>query len=470
EHYFKTIDETVAEMDVPLLDEGQVIGILNFESATEGAFHAEDVLFLETLAGQAILAIKKAQAYEREKRFAARFRLLYEAGQELGKITEMDQLSIAYQTIVRLAQELSHSPVVIRRYDEKSKALMLAYTSWHRYSPPSLKLELSEGFNGKVARELRTIVIDDVDNCSGDDFPRRPADPTIRSILVTPIRFKDRYYGNLELTHEAVAHFHDKDQEFFEGLALQLAETLYRLEITQERRDLEQRAQEAEVMISTAQSTYELTHRLGNDLGLVEFWVATIEEELHRLNVDSPLIDGTLDYINNAVGKVMSLSESLRTELRNGEDNERFILLPPGVLLEDAQHSVLLPSTIQVHLEVEGDVACVLVIHQLIADALRNLVMNAKEAMPQGGQLTLRAQNRGRSVALEVIDTGVGISEEHSARIFDLFFSTKLSSGFGLWSTRRNVLKNRGTLEVKSELNKGTTFTLLLPRAEENFV
>jgi signal transduction histidine kinase len=86
--------------------------------------------------------------------------------------------------------------------------------------------------------------------------------------------------------------------------------------------------------------------------------------------------------------------------------------------------------------------------------------------MPGGGKLTLRARNAGRYVALEVIDTGTGIPHEQQEKIFELFFSTKHGSGFGLWSARRHVLKNRGELEVSSEPGQGTTFTVLLPRDE----
>jgi signal transduction histidine kinase len=65
-----------------------------------------------------------------------------------------------------------------------------------------------------------------------------------------------------------------------------------------------------------------------------------------------------------------------------------------------------------------------------------------------------------------VSDTGAGIPPEHLGHIFDLFFSTKdQGSGFGLWSAQRNALKNRGKLEVFSQINQGTTFALLLPRA-----
>jgi len=67
---------------------------------------------------------------------------------------------------------------------------------------------------------------------------------------------------------------------------------------------------------------------------------------------------------------------------------------------------------------------------------------------------------------LRVRDTGVGIAPERLSQIFGLFFSTKGSSGFGLWSARRNALRNHGDLKVESKLGEGTTFVLLLPRAD----
>jgi GAF domain-containing protein len=76
--YVSTIHETTSELDVPLLDGDEVIGVLNFESSKENAFSKEDLDFLLTLAGQAILAIKKAQAYEREKRLAADRQTLFD--------------------------------------------------------------------------------------------------------------------------------------------------------------------------------------------------------------------------------------------------------------------------------------------------------------------------------------------------------------------------------------------------------
>jgi signal transduction histidine kinase len=116
--------------------------------------------------------------------------------------------------------------------------------------------------------------------------------------------------------------------------------------------------------------------------------------------------------------------------------------------------------------QIEDDMAMLRGIQSLVADILRNLVANAIQAMPGGGTITLRSRNAGRYVALEVSDTGVGIAPERKSQIFGLFFSTKGSSGFGLWSARRNALRNHGDLSVESKLGEGTTFTLLLPRAD----
>src|SRR5439155_2537373 len=105
----------------------------------------------------------------------------------------------------------------------------------------------------------------------------KQSDPKMHSFVVTPILFKDRYYGNLGLRHEDVGHFRGTDIHFFEGLAQQLASTIYRLETAQARQELEQRALSAEEMSSIGQSAFEVTHRLSNDLGLIGLYISNIQ-------------------------------------------------------------------------------------------------------------------------------------------------------------------------------------------------
>jgi signal transduction histidine kinase len=96
-----------------------------------------------------------------------------------------------------------------------------------------------------------------------------------------------------------------------------------------------------------------------------------------------------------------------------------------------------------------------------------NLCLNAVQAMPSGGRLTLATHGTPRSIAIEVTDTGRGIEPEHLDRIWDPFFTTKApgkGTGLGLSITRTIVEKHGGTIEVRSEQGRGATFRVELPR------
>ena len=101
--------------------------------------------------------------------------------------------------------------------------------------------------------------------------------------------------------------------------------------------------------------------------------------------------------------------------------------------------------------------------------AMLNLIRNAQNAMPSGGELILRTRRRPDDpggARLDVIDTGVGIPPEDRPRVFDAFFSTRArGTGLGLPMTRRIVEAHGGTIELDSEPGKGTQFSLLLPAA-----
>lgn len=102
----------------------------------------------------------------------------------------------------------------------------------------------------------------------------------------------------------------------------------------------------------------------------------------------------------------------------------------------------------------------------LMKQALLNVVINAVQAMPDGGTLTLRAFASSQAAVLEVHDTGVGISPEIRDKIFNLYFTTKKSgSGIGLAMTYRAMQLHNGALDLDSEAGQGTTFRFMLPLA-----
>jgi signal transduction histidine kinase len=98
---------------------------------------------------------------------------------------------------------------------------------------------------------------------------------------------------------------------------------------------------------------------------------------------------------------------------------------------------------------------------------LINLIRNAREAMPSGGQLTLQLARDNGGVILRVIDRGEGMTEEQHARIFDLFYTTKAhGTGLGLPLSQQIVAAHGGSMACESAVGQGTTFKLWFPAAQ----
>jgi signal transduction histidine kinase/CheY-like chemotaxis protein len=105
-----------------------------------------------------------------------------------------------------------------------------------------------------------------------------------------------------------------------------------------------------------------------------------------------------------------------------------------------------------------------------LRDVLVNMIFNAVDAMPKGGVLRLASEDRNGWAAIEVSDTGVGMTEEVRARVFDPFFTTKSAGGMGLGLAVSYgvVSRHGGSIEVESEVGRGTTFRIKLPAAESS--
>lgn len=104
----------------------------------------------------------------------------------------------------------------------------------------------------------------------------------------------------------------------------------------------------------------------------------------------------------------------------------------------------------------------------LIKQAILNLLLNAVQAMPGGGELIVRLSvRRGRAI-LEVIDTGKGMTSEERSKIFEVYYSTKPGgSGLGLPTTLRIIREHQGSISVESEPGKGTRFLISLPLTKQ---
>lgn len=133
-----------------------------------------------------------------------------------------------------------------------------------------------------------------------------------------------------------------------------------------------------------------------------------------------------------------------------------------------------LAANIQIKTFLPADLPAVLLDADLFKQALLNLMLNAEQAMPEGGQITLQAsvekcdQPAGsQMVCMSIIDTGRGMTAEVQAKVFEPFFSTrKGGTGLGLPTTRRIIEAHGGSIALQSEHGRGTKFTVRLPVAD----
>ncbi|KHE91296.1 MAG: hypothetical protein K8F52_12515 [Candidatus Scalindua rubra] len=99
-----------------------------------------------------------------------------------------------------------------------------------------------------------------------------------------------------------------------------------------------------------------------------------------------------------------------------------------------------------------------------IKQALLNVILNAQQAMPNGGELIVRTYQNGENIFIDITDTGVGIQKGKIDKIFQVYFSTKKTgTGLGLPTAKRIIEENKGTIDIRSEDGKGSSFLIKLP-------
>jgi signal transduction histidine kinase len=121
-------------------------------------------------------------------------------------------------------------------------------------------------------------------------------------------------------------------------------------------------------------------------------------------------------------------------------------------------------QNVVIHWHAEPDLPQVMLDPEMFEKVLLNLMLNAEDAMPDGGTLTLQARAEPGKVILDVIDTGCGMDAELAARVFTPFVTTKSNgNGLGLATSRKIVLAHRGAIRVQSAPGLGSKFTIELP-------
>jgi len=225
---------------------------------------------------------------------------------------------------------------------------------------------------------------------------------------------------------------------------------------------------QAAKLASVGELAASIAHELNNPLATVSL---RIESVLGRTPADDPR-RRALEIIEQETKRMGGLVASLLQFSRRGEEKVSTVDIREELTkaLELIQH-LLRKRQVTVVQELAPDTPTIYADRQKLRQVFLNLLSNAGDAMPQGGTLTLRSapgtlDNGQPAVQIEFVDTGVGIPAEQVKRVFDPFFTTKLEgqgTGLGLPICRRAVEDHHGTIQIFSEVGKGTTVRIVLP-------
>ncbi len=253
----------------------------------------------------------------------------------------------------------------------------------------------------------------------------------------------------------------------------------------EEKRNLEARLQRAEKMEALGTLAGGVAHDLNNVLGIV---VGYAEMLLDNADESSPLRSGLLNILNGGQ-RAAAIIEDLLTLARRGVSGRTVLNL--NKIIIDYQKSPEFANLSSHHplsrvrTDLEPDLLNISGSSIHLGKTLMNLIINAIEAMPEGGELTIRTANRyldkplqgydevreGDYVVLSVSDTGQGIPVNDLKRIFEPFYTKKVmgrsGTGLGLAVVWGTIKDHHGYINVQSEEGKGSTFTLYFPVTRE---
>jgi PAS domain S-box-containing protein len=227
----------------------------------------------------------------------------------------------------------------------------------------------------------------------------------------------------------------------------------------------------SERLAALGRVTAGVAHEVKNPLNSMRLWIENLkeavpqEQEVARQGLK--ILDSEIDRLDRVVRTFLDFNRPV--ELRLEETSLGELLLEVVAVAQPQINK----SGVHATLECGEEVPPVRADRPLLKQALLNLVLNACEAMPEGGALTLAvsAAGGGDRAHITITDAGRGIPLEYRGKIFQLYFTTRPGgSGIGLATTFRIVQMHGGSIDFTSEVGRGTTFTIELPASRAHGV
>ena len=458
-----------SELAVPLEVNGEIRGVLNVDSDRVDAFSADDQELLEELAVQAAKVIQNTWLYEQLRLKARLFESLASVSRTINSTLNLDE---ALRVITHEACVLMQARMCsLMMLDESREWLDLraSYGAGKAYlKKPRLSVE--ESVLGVVVRRKKPLQLENVQTSSRYQNVEVARREGLISLLSVPLLFAGQAIGTLSVYTGQPYNFSNEEIRILSALAELSGIAIEKARLYERIVDVEEQLRQNEKLSALGLLAAEVAHEIRNPLTVVKLLYHSLDlkfADKDPRSKDARLIQAKIEHLNKIVERILAFARTTEPQLAPVNLNELIDEL--GLLV---RHK-LANQNVKLLRDLAPDLPLVMGDAPQLEQAFLNLILNAAEAMPEGGTLVIksravrlpRASEKPTFVSVEVKDTGKGMSEELQRRAFTAVLSTTKAkgTGLGLAIVGRIIETHRGKIRIKSRLQHGTSIILTFP-------
>ena len=466
--YVPVHEHTRSELAVPLEINGVLSGVVNVDSDKPSAFDENDLALLTELASQAALVIHNAFLYEKSLIRANLFESLITVGQAINSAVDLDE---ALAAITREAASLMNAKTcALQLLDESSSHLTLVAS--HGAGEAYLNkpdVDIAESFLGSVVNLKKPLQIENVQTSNAYQQQDIAREEGLVAMLSIPLEFGGNAIGTLNVYKEEAYVFSNDEIHIATALAELSALAIEKARLLERIVESEELLRQNEKLSALGLLAGEVAHEIRNPLTVLKMLYHSLELEFPEDDPraeDVRIMGEKMDHLNTIVEQILTFARNAEPSLKPTDINKLIDDLRILVRRKMAQQNV------ELEIQLEDNLPTVKADGPQFSQVFLNLTLNALEAMPNGGSLTIESRtiqlNKGVTVPthvrIEFRDTGCGMDAESRERAFTSLLNTSKpdGAGLGLAIVGRIVESHGGRIKIKPS-ESGTTFSILLP-------
>lgn len=451
-----------AELAVPLEVDGEVRGVINVDSDRADAFSADDQELLQELANQAARVIQNTWLYEQLRLKVMLFESLASVSRTINSMLNVDE---ALRAITRQACQLMRARMCsLMLLDETREWLDLraSYGAGDAYiKKPRLAVE--ESLIGVVVRRKKPLQAANVQTDSRYQNVELARHEGLVSLLSVPLIFSDQAIGALSVYTAKAYSFSNEEIKILCLLAELSAIAIEKARLYERVVDVEEQLRQNEKLSALGLLAAEVAHEIRNPLTVMKLLYHSLDLKFEAKDPrakDAQIIEAKIEQLNKIVEQILAFARTTEPNFAPVNLNSLVDELSLLVRHKLGNQGVRLVRDLQPDLPlVMGDAT-------QLEQAFLNLILNAAEAMPNGGTLTVKTRAlQSEQVSVAFKDTGEGMSPEQQQRAFKTVLSTTKvkGTGIGLAIVGRVVDTHRGQIRILSRPGRGTTMRITIP-------